>query len=349
MAILSPARLAALANLPEPAAVFQPRPGLGDLIWHLPHIRALAAQTASGRVTLIAKRSTQAEAVLAGDPAIASILWYDHNPRSPGGLAGGRHDGPGGTLRLIADLRARRLRSCVLLHHSAALAAIVLAAGIGRRHGYGYSAAQRFWLNRPPFLPEPPPFTEAFDQATAYMAAAGLADLPEASVPVPAARPALEARIAALQPPVAILGIGAHGAERNWGEARFSALATALLRQGHGSVVLLAAADEAARASCIMEEAGNPAALHAVIGWPLRDVMVLLARADLFIGNDSGLMNLRAALGRPAYALFGASGPLRHSRHIRPIIPREGARSGMRRITLGQVLETITDGVRDRP
>ena len=45
------------AALPRPAklAVVQPLPGIGDMIWHLPHIRALA-QAAGRPVTLVAKR-----------------------------------------------------------------------------------------------------------------------------------------------------------------------------------------------------------------------------------------------------------------------------------------------------
>ncbi len=321
-------------------AVFQPRPGLGDLIWHLPLIRAVAAASKEGRVTLVTKPSTQAETLLRGDPAIERIVAFERNPR--GGA--GRHDGVLGFPRLVADLRACRVDTCVLLHHGASLAAAMRLAGIPARYGYGYSAAQRAWLNRPPFLPPPPPFTEAAEQAGRWAERAGLAGLPEPRVSVDAAaRPLALARLADVPRPWAVLAMGAHGAERQWNAPSFSRLASLLAGRGM-SVLLLAAGDEARIARAIQDAA--PRSIS-VVGWPLDQVVALLAEAELFVGNDSGPANLRAAVGRPAYVLFGASGPLRHSRLIRPVIPPDGPRSGMAGITVDQVMAALPTWVGD--
>jgi len=331
-----------MMQISSPAAVFQPRPGLGDLIWHLPHIRAIAQSTDTGKVTLIVKPSTQAREMLADDPAIERIVWYEHNPRQ----GRGRHDGLAGHMLFIRDVRACRLSSCVLLHHSASLGAVMRLAGIPNRYGYGDNAWQRFWLNRPPTLPRMAPFTEAFDQATAYMAQAGLVDLPEPSLRLPAqAGATLASRLPSMEKPLAVLGVGAHGDNRQWGAPAFAELALALHRLGFRTILLLAALHEAAHVDEIRHRAGvsQVQGVKAGLGWPLPAVMAVLAEADLFVGNDSGLMNLRAALGRPAYGLFGASGPLRHSRLIRPIVPPGGARAGMSQISLRQVLGTIAD------
>lgn len=334
-----------MLQLHAPAAVFQPRPGLGDLIWHLPHIRAIAQTTPTGKITLITKPSTQARDVLAEDPAIERIIWYDHNPRNhhPGD-ASGRHDGLAGYLRFVAELRACRFQSCVLLHQSASLGAALRLAGIPERHGYGVSFAQRWWLNRRPTLPHMPPFTEAFAQATAYMSAAGFPGLPEPFVQVGVwGTAALAKRLCGLQGPFAVLGIGSHGDNRQWGAPAFARLATALHSDGFGSILLLGLPHESAHAAAIHGGTGWLPSVTPAIGWPLQEVMALLATADLFVGNDSGLMNLRAALGRPAYGLFGVSGPLRHSRHIRPIMPPGGPRVGMKQISVELVLQTIAD------
>ena len=334
-----------MLQLHAPTAVFQPRPGLGDLIWHLPHIRALAQNTPTGKITLITKPSTQARDVLANDPAIERIIWYDHNPRvhHPGDK-NGRHDGLSGYLRFVADLRACRFQSCVLLHQSASLSAALRLAGIPERHGYGVSLAQRWWLNRRPTLPHMPPFTEAFEQATAYMSAAGFPGLPEPFVKIgDSAIAVLATRLSGLQGPFAVLGIGSHGDNRQWGAAAFAQLATSLHSKGFGSILLLGLPHESAHAEAICSGTGWLPAVMPAIGWPLPEVMALLATADLFVGNDSGLMNLRAALGRPAYGLFGVSGPLRHSHHIRPIIPPGGPRVGMQQISVELVLQTIAD------
>ncbi len=336
-----------MIRLRAPAAVFQPRPGLGDLIWHLPHIRAIAQNTPTGKITLITKPSTQARELLAEDPAIERIIWYDHNPRNHDPKdRNGRHDGFAGYLRFVADIRACRFESCVLLHQSQSLGAALRLAGIPERYGYGVSFAQRWWLNRRPTLPHMPPFTEAFEQATAYMSAAGFTSLPEPSVKVGIpARQALAKRLCGLQAPIAVLGIGSHGDNRQWGAAAFAELATLLHGNGFGSILLLGLPHESAHAEAIQRRTGWLPAVAPAIGWPLPEVMALLSNADLFVGNDSGLMNLRAALGRPAYGLFGVSGPLRHSHYIRPIVPPGGPRVGMKLISADLVLHTIAADV----
>ncbi len=323
-------------------AVFQPRPGLGDLIWHLPIIRALAEASQAKTITLITKPSTQADALLGNDPAIERIVWFDRNPR----LGRGRHDGPLGFPRLVATLRDCGAETCVLLHHGASLAAATCLAGIRHRHAYGYSRAQRFWLSAGPFLGPDVEHEEAAQQAAAYARAAGLPALPEPSILLdPLARARVLQRLAAHPRPWVALGIGSNGANRQWGAARFAQLSHAMLSGGGGTVFLLASQAEAALAAAIRQAVPDGAALKDVVGWKLPELAALLAEADLFVGNDSGPMNLRAAVGRPAYGLFGASGPLLHSARIRAVVPPEGPRSGMQNITVSQVLDKTRQAV----
>ena len=46
--------------------VIQPLPGIGDVVWHLPHLKALAAASPDGRVTLMARPRTRAAELLEG-------------------------------------------------------------------------------------------------------------------------------------------------------------------------------------------------------------------------------------------------------------------------------------------
>ncbi|OYV37104.1 MAG: hypothetical protein B7Z80_13730, partial [Rhodospirillales bacterium 20-64-7] len=108
-----------------PIAVAQPLPGIGDMVWHLPHIRAIAAW-AGAPVTLLTKPRSLADQLLADEDAVADIVWLDLNP---GGRAGS-HDGAAGFLRLSRLLRGRGLASVVILHHGRRLAAASWAAGI---------------------------------------------------------------------------------------------------------------------------------------------------------------------------------------------------------------------------
>ena len=49
--------------------IVQPLPGIGDMVWHLPHIHAIAATTVDGKVDLLTKPRSQADRLLGVDAA----------------------------------------------------------------------------------------------------------------------------------------------------------------------------------------------------------------------------------------------------------------------------------------
>ena len=63
------------------------------------------------------------------------------------------------------------------------------------------------------------------------------------------------------------------------------------------------------------------------LGWHLAETAALLAEASFYVGNDTGVMNMAAAVGTRAYALFGTTPALHHSPHIVPIVSRRADRS----------------------
>ena len=55
--------------------VMQPMPGIGDMIWFLPHIRAIADHfSTTGTVSLLARPSTQATKLLSEEKSIKSVI-----------------------------------------------------------------------------------------------------------------------------------------------------------------------------------------------------------------------------------------------------------------------------------
>jgi heptosyltransferase-2 len=52
---------------PSRTVVVHHRSGIGDLIWHIPYLRAIAATSAGGRVSVIARPSCRAPEVLAAE------------------------------------------------------------------------------------------------------------------------------------------------------------------------------------------------------------------------------------------------------------------------------------------
>src|SRR5580704_15310572 len=104
-------------------AVVQPLPGIGDMIWHLPHIRAISAHVGCP-VTLITKPRSRADQIFGAENTIRDVFWLDRNPEGRRGA----HDGSIGLLRTVAALRERRFDAIFLLHHSKTIALMTMMA-----------------------------------------------------------------------------------------------------------------------------------------------------------------------------------------------------------------------------
>jgi heptosyltransferase-2 len=321
-------------------AVVQPLPGIGDMIWHLPHIRAVA-NWVGRKVTLVAKPRSAADQLFAGEQTIGEVLWLDRNPER----RRGRHDGPAGFLGLTRALRRHGFDAAVLLHHSRTLAAALWAAGVPNRFGYGFGT-QRWFLNRPPFLQPPQLTLHPHAQATAWLAAAGIPlEQPEPSLMIaPERRAAARERLGEPAGPFVALGIGTSEPYKQWGAERFSELGAALLDAGWRRLVLCGGPAEAGLAAAIQARLGER--VCAATGWNLAELAALLAEAAFYVGNDTGVMNLAAAAGTRTYCLFGATPPFHHSSAIVPILPPDGRTdiaTGMARITAPAVLAVLPE------
>jgi len=319
-------------------ALVQPRVGIGDMIWHLPHIRALARHV-GGRVTLVTRPRSMADQLVGPADGVHGIFYVERGQWSPGG----RHEGNAGMMRLVHDLRTLDCDGAVLMTRSRNLTLAVLAMGVRHRHGYGIGVQRR--VLRGPFLPRHLWKGHPYDQATAWMAAAGIAlDRPDPVLHVGEAdRLAAVKRLAAPGVPVA-LGIAASDDWKNWGAANFAALAAALLQAGWPAVSLIGGPAEQVMADAIISELGAKAGqVRLALGWHLREVAALLAEAAFYVGNDTAALNIAAAVGKRSYGLFGATVPLRHSPAIIPVLPPGGLDRvhGMAAITPAAVLQAI--------
>jgi heptosyltransferase II len=331
-----------LFHPPQSVAVVQPLPGIGDMIWHLPHTRALSRHVGQP-VTLIAKPRSAADQIFKGEQAVRDVLWLDRNPEQ----RQGKHDGPLGVGRLIKELRSRRFDAIVLLHHSHTLAFAALVAGVPVRCGYGY-ALQRSFLNCPPFLPAAVSRLHPFEQATAWLKAAGIAlGEPEPQLIVsPESETKVWRRVSQNMPRHIAIGIGSSEPYKQWGAARFTELTANLLAAGWSRLVLIGGKREAELVRYIMTRAGEGATrILPAIGWDLSELAVLLKHSVFYVGNDTGVTNMAAAMGITSFCLFGGTPPFHHSRHIVPIMPPDGRSdqtNGMASITVSTVLTAIS-------
>src|SRR5215470_17830752 len=85
-----------------PFAVIQVKPGIGDVIWHLPFVRAIAATAPGGRVTFFAPPTSAAKDLLAAEPRVAGTVYFHH--------AGSELQRGLNLVRLVALLRRHQLR-----------------------------------------------------------------------------------------------------------------------------------------------------------------------------------------------------------------------------------------------
>lgn len=119
-------------------------------------------------------------------------------------------------------------------------------------------------------------------------------------------------RAAALLPegrPWLVLGPTANWHRKVWPAERFAELALRLTAPdgalpGAGIVILGGPGDQE-RSMATPVLTALPQALDLVGKLDLPEVAAVLARAAIFIGNDSGLMHLAAAAGAPTLGLFG--------------------------------------------
>lgn len=322
-----------------PVGVIQPLPGIGDMVWHLPHIRAIA-QHVGEPVTLMTKPRSMADQLLAHEPAVAAISWLDLNPAGRRGA----HDGISGFRRLVRRMRSFDFGTVVILHHSPLLAAAAWRAGIPDRRGYGWGR-QRWFLNTGPFLPLDVKAMHQHTRATRYLEAAG--------IPLPSAEPSLRvdpaipgeamSRLGVTGGDYVAIGIGSSEELRQWGSERFIALTNTLLDAGWPAVVLVGGVGDMVSANVIANAIGERAErVHMALGWNLGDVMGLLSQASFYIGNNTGVMNIAAAVGIRTYALFGTTAPFDHASQIVPITaPDTGVHDGMQRLTLKAVLDAV--------
>lgn len=116
--------------------------------------------------------------------------------------------------------------------------------------------------------------------------------------------------------PVLALGPAANWRAKTWRAQRFAELASRLTRAGilhDARVVVFGAAGEEAAVRPVLDSLPEERRIDLVGRIDPLEAAACLARCRLFVGNDSGLMHLAAAVGTPTVGLFGPS-PVKHYR-----------------------------------
>jgi heptosyltransferase-2 len=114
----------------------------------------------------------------------------------------------------------------------------------------------------------------------------------------------------AVQRPIIAMhaGSGGYSTARRWAPEKFAQLADTLFHDVGGQLLLLGGPEEAELNQRIMGmmHSGMPVRNLAGKG-TIKVAAAVLEQADLFVGNDAGLMHLATATGTPTVAIFGLS------------------------------------------
>jgi heptosyltransferase-2 len=292
---------------------------IGDVLTATPALRALQESFPAARLEALVPPNSSP--ILAGSPLVDDVIVFDKfqydrliDAFKPSSLAD--------LVRFARDLRRQRYDCLVILHHlttrwgTLKYAALALTSGarvrVGldngrgwflthrvRDHGFGAKHEVEYWLDVVGTI-------GAETEDTALEMATGENDqIPTSNDQCP---------LVAVHP-----GSGGYSLARRWSAEGFARVADALVKR-HGAHVILVGtpADGVSQVASLMRSE----VVNLEGKTNLKQLAAILKRCDLFIGADSGVMHLAAAVGTPLVAIFGPSnhrawGPWpRDGRHI---------------------------------
>jgi len=272
----------------------------GETLFATPFLRALRRQVPTAFISTLGR--PQCREVLLHNPYINELLEYDEH---------GVHRSLAGKWQLVQTLRQRHFDTAFILRKSLSRTMLLCAAEIPRRVGFANPKSGWLLTHRVPLSDTPR------HKASTYLP---LLEAVELSVlPGPyeytvsdeerqAARQWVSAHLAINGRPLVILHPGANWFHKRWPPQRFAALGDRLVESQRVSVLVTGGPADLALAEQITRTMRQPATVLAG-GTTLRQLAALLEQAALVVSNDTGVLHVAAALGRPLVALYGPTSP----------------------------------------
>jgi heptosyltransferase-2 len=280
---------------------------VGDAIMALPAVRAVRARFPDAEIAILARAYV---ADLYREQRVCDrLIVYDAN---------GVHAGLAGRERLAGELRAQGFDVALLLQNAFDAAWIAWRARITERIGYARDG-RRWLLTKSVKVPQAGeiPAHETFYYLELLRRAGWIENLPEDNfirfdVSAEQRKRGAEILIEGGARPHALriaMGAGASfGAARCWPAERFAEVANRLAEPTDANVVLFGTAGEAAVTSAIAQRLRKPA-IDLTGKTTIAELPGALSQCHLFIGNDSGVMHVAAAVGLPVVGIFGPTDP----------------------------------------
>lgn len=295
--------------------VLHQQTGIGDLVWHIPYLRAVAQHSANDQIALIAAPTTLAKQLLAPENYISHIIDYYHLPRTLDKK--NAKENRLKRMRLFAEqLKREQFERIVLFSGRASRGLLAYWSGIPQRLGYGYRWTQRLFLNTPPYISKYQGNANAiYHEATRFCMAHGFCDQPlRPKIHIPAELiEKVQALINHLPRPLYVLAIGSSEIYKQWGQTNYTELAQKLAQRGFG-VLLIGGKIDTQMAQAIKQDIPQPLQQNVAIftHLPILESAALTRCANVCIGNDTGLCQIAAACDCPCYIILGPRQKLDH-------------------------------------
>ncbi|MCS7246297.1 MAG: lipopolysaccharide heptosyltransferase II [Thermomicrobium sp.] len=280
---------------------------LGDALMATPVLRALRAALPEARIDVLV--TPWAAPAFDGHPAIHRLIPYPDRPTLPV------------LVRLARDLSGEHYDWGLGLDRSPRVALLLFLSRIPVRAGLDAGGRGRLYTHRV----QPRPSQHETELYLAVAQALGIAPHgvePEYVVP-PEARRIMAERLDSLPRPLVVMHPG--GAvnpgstllAKRWPPDRYAELADRLRARFGGTVILVGSRSDRSAVENVLRTVASP-----VLDWSTRlrwdELAALLSLADLFVGNDSGVGHLAAAVGTATVSIFGPTSPVLY----RPLGPR---------------------------
>jgi len=289
---------------------------VGDAIMALPALRSIREHFSDAEIVILARPYV---AALYREQRICDALVpYDIDDQ---------HAGLRGRERLAKELRGRKFDTAILLQNAFDAAWLVWRAGIQERIGYARDG-RSLLLTKAVKVPHAGeiPEHEMFYYLELLRRAGWIESLPQVDriqldVGERSRERGEEVLLEAGARPAAsriALGAGASfGAARCWPAERYAEAANRLAAETDADVVLFGTAGEAAVTTAIAEKLRRPP-VNLAGKTTIEELPGALSQCHVFIGNDSGVMHVAAAVGLPVVGVFGPTDPLGTA----PVTPR---------------------------
>lgn len=288
---------------------------VGDVVFTTPAVHALRRHFPEARIDYLVEPA--AAPVVRHSPDLDAVI----EVARPRGLARLAYD-----FRLARQLRRTRYDLAIDFHGGPRAAWLVRASGARQRIGYAIPGRRFCYTTRVPWHPDLVPPRHSVVNQWDLLTPLGVAPATPAADPVrmtvdDGARRRAEARLTgagvASTAPLVVIHVSASNPFRRWPRTAFARVAAALaLADPRRRIMITAGPSEADAADAVATDAAAAAGVAATgivrCGEPpLDELQVIMSRAALFIGGDSGPLHIAATTAVPVVALFGPTLPAR--------------------------------------